>query len=90
MITQKLWFQKRTIRENVCFGQPYDSKKLRKVYEQCGLEEHLLVLPKGDETPITHHSAWSSNRKLRIAIARALYSQPDIVFFDEPFASVDP
>lgn len=51
-VTQKLWFRKKSIRDNVCFGEKADERKLQRVYKLCGLDAHLRGLPKGDLTLI--------------------------------------
>lgn len=89
-VSHKLWFRKKTIRENVLFGEPLKQSKLDRVYKLCGLDAHLRGLPKGDATVIEPNCGWSSARKLKIALARILYCEPDIVFMDEPFGSIDP
>jgi ABC-type multidrug transport system fused ATPase/permease subunit len=52
IVTQKLWFRKKSIRDNVTFGEPVVTDKLEKVYKLCRLDSHIRNLPKGDQTII--------------------------------------
>jgi ABC-type multidrug transport system fused ATPase/permease subunit len=48
LVTQKLWFRKKSIRDNVTFGEAINTAKLEKIYKLCGLENHIRNLPNGD------------------------------------------
>ena len=44
--------QNATIRENICFGRPFDSEKYWKAVHDACLDADLDVLPNGDMTEV--------------------------------------
>ncbi|KAJ8457503.1 hypothetical protein ONZ45_g18288 [Pleurotus djamor] len=89
-VPQRAWIQNATVRENIFFGQPPDETRLNQVIEACSLEHDLSILPDGVETEIGEKGiTLSGGQKARVSLARAAYSDADIVLLDDPLSAVD-
>ena len=79
-----------TVRENILFGKQYNSTLYNKVLDVCALVPDLKLFPAGDATEIGERGInLSGGQKMRVALARALYSEAQIYIFDDPLAAVD-
>lgn len=82
-----------TIRSNIAFGVPeeeIDNEKVLKALEQAQLRRFIESLPQGIETEIGEGGTrLSGGQCQRIAIARALYNNPDILVLDEATSALD-
>ncbi|ETO62174.1 hypothetical protein F444_19896 [Phytophthora nicotianae P1976] len=88
--SQQTWIQNMTIRDNILFGLPYDKEKYSKVVAACGLLPDLKQFPGGDLTEIGQKGVnLSGGQKARVCLARACYSDADILLLDSPLAAVD-
>lgn len=56
----------------------------------CQLESDLTIMPAGDQTEIGEKGInLSGGQKARVALARAIYKQPDILIMDDPISALD-
>lgn len=51
-VSQQVWMQNSTLRNNITFGKPFNSRMYQKVIDSCALEADLEILPGGDMTEI--------------------------------------
>lgn len=64
-----------TVKENILFGNEFDTKRYYRALTVCNLKEDINMLPGGDETEIGERGInLSGGQKQRIALARALYA----------------
>jgi ATP-binding cassette subfamily C (CFTR/MRP) protein 1 len=84
------WIQNKTIRDNILFGLQLDKAKYVDVIRMCELERDLEILPAGDLTEIGEKGInLSGGQKARISLARAVYSDKDIILMDDPISALD-
>ncbi|XP_077979514.1 ATP-binding cassette sub-family C member 9-like [Glandiceps talaboti] len=89
-VPQKAWMQNATLRDNILFGQRFKYDRYQSVIEACALQPDLDILPAGDMTEIGERGInLSGGQKQRVSIARAIYSNTDIVLMDDPFSALD-
>ena len=80
-----------TIKNNITFGETeVDQSRLNTIIELTNLSGFISELPMGLETTIGERGInISGGQKQRIGLARALYKDADIIFFDESTSSLD-
>ncbi|KAF2757243.1 canalicular multispecific organic anion transporter 1 [Pseudovirgaria hyperparasitica] len=88
---QTPWHMNSTVQESIVgITCRYDEKWYHDVVEACALDEDFAHLPQGDQTVIGSNGvALSGGQSQRIALARAVYGQRDIVLLDDVFCSLD-
>ncbi|XP_058815258.1 multidrug resistance-associated protein 1 isoform X5 [Topomyia yanbarensis] len=89
-VSQQAWIQNATLQDNILFGKPMDTKLYQKVIEACALKPDIDMLPGGDQTEIGEKGInLSGGQKQRVSLARAVYSDADVYFMDDPLSAVD-
>ncbi|KAJ3514870.1 hypothetical protein NLJ89_g2120 [Agrocybe chaxingu] len=87
---QSAWIQNATIRENICFGRPFEEERYWKAVRDSCLEPDLEMLPNGDMTEVGEKGiSLSGGQKQRLNICRAIYCDTEIQIFDDPLSALD-
>jgi ABC-2 type transport system ATP-binding protein len=77
--------QRLTVRENLCvYARLYNVRQFRRCLAQ--LAGQLEITQHLDRV----YGTLSAGQKTRVALAKALLNQPDVLLLDEPTASLDP
>lgn len=72
------------------FGLPYDEDKYKETIRICQLKRDLQILPAGDMTEIGEKGInLSGGQKARVSLARAVYSDREIMLMDDPISALD-
>lgn len=90
-IPQSIFMMDGSIRENVVFGDAdADDAKVWQALEEAQLADFVRNLPRGLDTQIGERGGrLSGGQRQRIGIARALYTDPQLLVFDEATSSLD-
>lgn len=87
---QQPWIQAGSLRDNILFGTPFEGARYWAAVRACALEPDLQNLPYGDQTMIGEKGVTvSGGQKARIALARAVYRDADLILLDDILAAVD-
>ena len=92
-VSQNLFIQDSTFRENIAFNydnKKIDDKKIDQAIEISGLINLIKNSTKGLETPVgTNGLKLSGGERQRLALARAIYRDPEVFFLDEFTSALD-
>ena len=88
--SQVAFLQSASIRNNILLGLPLDEPYYQQVLHACALLDDLTRLPSGDGTLVGENGlTLSGGQKMRVILARAVYSRADVYLCDEPLGAVD-
>ncbi len=92
-VSQSVYLSDASVRKNVAFGileEEISDDKVWRALEQAQLAEYVWNLPDGLDTIVGENGMRiSGGQRQRIAIARALYTDPPILFLDEATSALD-
>ena len=92
-IPQAIYLADESIRMNVAFGiepDKIDEAKVWEALEEAQLADFVRSLPEGLDTEVGERGVrLSGGQRQRIGIARALYSDPEILVLDEATSALD-
>jgi len=89
-VSQQPWIFKGTIRDNILFGQPYNSQRYAETLSVCQLMSDVEGFPAGDLQEIGEQGVGlSGGQRQRLSLARAVYADADIFLFDDSLSALD-
>jgi ABC-type multidrug transport system fused ATPase/permease subunit len=79
-----------TVRDNILMFKSFSKRRFKEALHYSGLTKDMSLLVKGDLTEIGEGGAnLSGGQKVRVDLARALYSDRDIILLDDILSAVD-
>ncbi|KAI0795051.1 multidrug resistance-associated ABC transporter [Abortiporus biennis] len=89
-VPQVPWIMNASLRDNIIFGRNDNDERFREIVQSCCLTHDIERLPHGEQTEIGEKGInLSGGQKARVSLARAAYSNADIILMDDTLSAVD-
>ncbi|PAN25430.1 hypothetical protein PAHAL_4G300900 [Panicum hallii] len=89
-VPQVPWILSGSLRDNILLGKEFDPRRYDEVIQACALDVDISAMARGDMSHIGEKGTnLSGGQRARLALARALYQNPDVYLFDDILSAVD-
>lgn len=90
MVTQRVFVFHDTVAANVAYGLEIDRLRVKTALQRAGAWDFVALMDDGIDSLLEEFGAnLSGGQRQRLAIARALYREPDILILDEATSALD-